>query len=195
MRALGYRPRELSHPRASFGAIPRETVQLRRRCGMRRVIASVVVASAVLLGVGVVVRAQAMYPGLLGTWKMNVAKSTYNPASAAPKSNGSKWESVEGGYRSITDGVDAQGKATHTEITTKFDGADVPLKGAPVPNTTRAYKRIDDHTWQFVDKVDGKVTTTTRVVMAADGRTRTNTQTGKNAQGQAVNSVQVWEKQ
>ena len=161
---------------------------------MRRVIVSVVFALAVLFGVGVVVRAQAP-PSLLGTWKMNLAKSSYNPASLAPKSNTVKWESFEGSFKATTDGVDAQGKPTHTENVTKFDGKPTPLKGAPAANTTRAQKRIDYHTFEFVDRVDGKVTTTTRVVISPDGKSRTNTATGKNAQGQTVNNVQVWEKQ
>ena len=41
------------------------------------------------------------------------------------------------------------------------------LEGEAVP-TTRAYRRIDDHTYQFVSRVNGKVTTTSRVTMSAD---------------------------
>jgi hypothetical protein len=43
--------------------------------------------------------------------------------------------------------------------------------------------------------IDGKVTTITRVVVSRDGKTMTSTQTGKNAQGQTVNSVMVRDKQ
>lgn len=44
-------------------------------------------------------------------------------------------------------------------------------------------------------KVDGKPTVTTRVMVSADGKTMTATQTGKNAQGQSVNNVIVLDKQ
>jgi hypothetical protein len=64
-----------------------------------------------------------------------------------------------------------------------------------VANTTRAYRRIDDRTYEFVAKVDGKVTTTTRSVAARDGKTRTTMTTGKDAQGQSVNNVQVFDRQ
>ena len=132
---------------------------------------------------------------LVATWTVNMAKSKYDPPSLAVKSNSSKWESMAGSLMVTTDGMDAQGKPTHTEIMMKFDGKEAPLKGAPAPNTTRVYTRIDQRTFEFVTKVGGKVTTTTRSVMSADGKTRTLTATGKNADGQTVKNVTVWEKQ
>src|SRR4051812_23965047 len=110
----------------------------------------------------------------VGSWKLNVAKSTYSPGPA-PKSSIVKWEPSEGGLRMTADGVDAAGRPTHSEITIKFDGKDYPYKGAPAANTTRAYKRIDDRTYEYVEKTDGKVTTTERVVVRRDGKTRTST--------------------
>ena len=135
-------------------------------------------------------------PELSGTWKVNEAKSTYSPAPASPaKSQVSVWESLEGGqFKNTVEFVDAKGQSTHNEIILRFDGADYPYKGAAVP-TTRAYKRIDGRTFEFVTKVNGKVTTTTRSVAAPDGKTRTLTTTGTNAQGQTVKNVVLWEKQ
>ena len=40
--------------------------------------------------------------------------------------------------RAVQDTVDAQGKATRTEITSMYDGKEYELKGAAMP-TTRAY--------------------------------------------------------
>jgi hypothetical protein len=129
----------------------------------------------------------------LGTWKLNVAKSKSSPGPPA-KSNRITISAPQGGWAGVTDGIDAAGKPTHTEITAKFDGKDYPLKGV-APNTTRAFKRIDNHSFEFTTKVDGKVTTTTRVVVSPDGKTQTVTTTGKNAQGQAVNNLGIYEKQ
>ena len=56
-------------------------------------------------------------------------------------------------------------------------------------------KRIDEHTLESVNKKEGKVTTTQRNVVAADGKTRTVTTTGTDGQGQKVNNVAVYEKQ
>jgi hypothetical protein len=57
------------------------------------------------------------------------------------------------------------------------------VKGARFPNSTAAYKRIDNRTFESMGKVDGKPATTTRVVISADGKTLTATTTGKNADG------------
>ena len=130
----------------------------------------------------------------IGTWKLNVAKSKYSPGPA-PKSQTIKNEASAGGMMATTDGVDAQGKPTHTMIMTKFDGKEVPVQGAADAKTTRIYKRIDSHSYEFVTKVGGKVTTTAKSVVSADGKTRTTTTTGKNAQGQTVNNVAVYDKQ
>ena len=132
----------------------------------------------------------------IGNWKLNVAKSKYEPANLAPKSQDIKQEAVKGGgLKSIVDGVDAQGKPIHTELTTMFDGKPSEVKGAPDANTTRVYKRIDNRTYEYVQSVGGKPTTTVRSVVAGDGKTRTVTTSGKNAQGQTVNNVAFFERQ
>ena len=58
-----------------------------------------------------------------------------------------------------------------------------------------AVKRIDAHTLESVSKKGGKVTTTQRNVVSADGKTRTVTTTGTDGQRQKVNNVAVFEKQ
>ena len=132
---------------------------------------------------------------VIGTWKQNMAKSKYIQGPAAPKSSDTRIEAVPGGGAKFTvDGVDAAGKATHNEIVTMFDGKEADYKGAAAP-TTRAYSRIDDRTVQYVTRVNGRVTTTTRMTISADGKTRTNVQTGTGADGKPVNSTAVYERQ
>ena len=160
---------------------------------MRRVTLPVIFALAVLLS-GVSAMAQAADPWL-GTWKLNLAKSTYSPASLAPKSQTTKQTASQDSVTATTDGVDAQGKPLHTDITYKFDGKEYEYKGAPDPKTTRIYTRISDNTYQWVSKVDGRITTTSRVSVAADGKTRTIVTTGRDAQGRAINNVTSWDKQ
>jgi hypothetical protein len=128
----------------------------------------------------------------VGTWKLNVAKSTYE-LGPAPKSAISRLEPSQDGWKASQDGVDAQGTSTHVETTVGFDGKDYPVAG--VANTTWAFTRIDDHTYTLVAKRNGTVTTTTRTVVSPDGKTRTSTTTGKNAQGQTMKNVAVYERQ
>ena len=161
---------------------------------MRRVMFSLMFTSAILLSTGAHAIAQSADPWL-GTWKLNVAKSKYEPASLTPKSQTTRQAASGDTVTATVDGVDAQGKPIHTEITYKFDGKPYEYKGAPDPKSTRTYTRISSSTYQFVNKVDGKITTTSRVTVAADGKTRTIVTTGRDAQGQAIDNVTSWDKQ
>lgn len=135
-----------------------------------------------------------------GTWKLNVAKSKYNPGPA-PASGTTILSSVDGGLKFVVDGVTADGKKTHSEYTFKFDGKDYPQKpmldGKSDPNGADmiSARKVDDYTYETTAKLKGKVFTVTKVVVSKDGKTRTNTATGKNAQGQTVSNTVVYEKQ
>ena len=74
------------------------------------------------------------------------------------------------------DGIAADGKPTHNEWTGKFDGKDYPITGDPVSDT-RAYKPVNDHTLGLAEKKAGTITNTGRVVVSADGKTRTSPST------------------
>ena len=161
---------------------------------MQKRIVVVFVVLAAVLAIGATARAQARDPWL-GTWKTDLAKSTYSPGPKPTVPGTVKMEAVADGFKTTIDGTDPQGKPTHTETAGKFDSKDNPVTGAPTPNTTAAYKRIDGRTFEVTSKVDGKPTVITKVVVSADGKTLTATQTGKNAQGQTVNNVIVADKQ
>ena len=127
-----------------------------------------------------------------GNWKVNVAKSKYDPGPP-PQSATSKLDAIEGGLKFTNDGVNAEGKPTHSEWNGKFDGKDNPVKG-DANRDTAALKKIDDHTFEIANKKDGKSTTTIRGVFSQDGKTRTQTVTGTNAQGIKINNKVVYEK-
>ena len=104
-----------------------------------------------------------------------------------------KIEAIEGGLKFTNDGVNAEGKPTHSEWSGKFDGKDNPVKGDPGRDTA-ALKKIDDYTTEIISKKAGKVTTTNRTVYSRDGKTRTQTVQGTNAQGIKINNTVVSEK-
>ncbi|HYN09623.1 MAG TPA: hypothetical protein VES67_19735 [Vicinamibacterales bacterium] len=153
---------------------------------------SIVVAT--LLAAASAAGAQSPDPWI-GTWKVNLAKSTFSPGPTPTATATVKIEATAGGIKTTIDLTDAEGKPVHTESDAKFDGKDVPVKGAPLPNTTTAIKRIDARTYEATGKVEGKPTITTRITISADGKTMTATQTGTNAEGQKVNNVIVADKQ
>ena len=141
-----------------------------------------------------VAQAQSADPWL-GTWRVDPAKSTYSPG---PKPAGAGTVTIErsgDSMKTTIDGTNAQGQPTHTETVWMFDGKDHPVKGAPAPNATAAYKRVDDRSFEVTSKADGKLIMTTRVSISPDGKTMTATQTGQNAQGESVKNTIVALKQ
>jgi hypothetical protein len=128
-----------------------------------------------------------------GTWKMDPAKSTYSPGPAA-KSITLKIESDGDNIKYSSDGIDATGNPTHVEYTAKYDGKDYPVTGSPSSDTV-ALERIDSNTVQSTMKKDGQVVMTVTSVVSKDGKTRTSTFKGKNAKGQDVNNIVVYNKQ
>ena len=128
----------------------------------------------------------------VGTWTLNVAQSSYDPANLAPKSQTTRITASGDSLAAITDGADAEGKKIHTEISYKFDGKDYEYKGAPDANSTRVYTRVDDHHYTYATKVNGLITTTSRVAVTPDGKTRTITTTGRDAEGRVIRNFSVW---
>jgi hypothetical protein len=128
----------------------------------------------------------------MGTWKLNEAKSKFPPG--APKNHTVVYEAAGDKTKVTVDGVDGEGKPTHNEWTGLFDGKDYPLKGDPTADT-RSYKKIDDHTTELTNKKDGKVVATGKIVISADGKSRTVTVSGTDPKGKKVTSTAVYDKQ
>jgi hypothetical protein len=150
---------------------------------------SVVVAAALLAASGV--GANSKDP-LHGTWKLNVAKSKYSPGPA-PKAAIVKYEAA-GDALKVTVDLETDKGNRHWEYTTSFDGKDYPVTGNP-DSDAASVKRIDAATTETTFKKGGKTTTINKRVVSADGKTLTITIKGTNAEGQAVNNVQVFDKQ
>jgi hypothetical protein len=130
----------------------------------------------------------------VGTWTLNVSKSSYSPGPA-PKSQTLKIEAWgDDGLTYAADGVAADDKPTHSEFQAKFDGKDYEFKGNPDADTL-SYKKTDANTLEATLKRKGAPAITANVEVSADGKTRTVTQTGKDAKGKDIKIVSVYEKQ
>jgi hypothetical protein len=124
----------------------------------------------------------------LGTWTLNVAKSKYDPGPA-PKSQTTKLEAVtDGGVKEIGDRVNADGSRTQWEWIARFDGKDYPVKGDPDRDTV-SLKKIDDNTIEVTNKKNGQLTNTMKIVVAKDGKSRTNEASFTNAKGVKVHNI------
>ena len=128
----------------------------------------------------------------IGTWKLNESKSKLTPGEG--KNTTVVYEAAGDQVKVTIDGIDKDGKPTHNEWTGKFDGKDYAVTGDP-KSDMRSYTKIDDHTLGFNVKKGGKVTTSGRVVVAADGKSRTVTVSGTDPTGKKFTSTAVYDKQ
>jgi len=129
---------------------------------------------------------------LSGTWKMNSEKSKYSPGPA-PKDLTVVVESDENNYKLDATGTDGDGKPMHVQYSAKFDGKDYPATGIANADAV-SLKRIDASSIETLQKKDGKVVMTITTKVSKDGKTRTSTWHGKNAEGKDVHNVVVFDK-
>jgi hypothetical protein len=128
----------------------------------------------------------------MGTWKLNEAKSKFTPGTG--KNTKVAYSSMFGNTKVTTDGVDAKGKAAHSEWSGKFDGKYYPVTGDPNQDT-RAYTKVDDRTMKFAVTKGGKIIVTGRIVVSADGKSRTVNTSGTTPKGKKYKNVVVYDKQ
>ena len=137
---------------------------------------------------------------LAGTWKLNPAKSKYEPADLATKSGTATYAFKGNTVTATIDQVNAKGQKVHIEYTATLDGADHPWKGTidGQPTTSQdavSFKKLDAQTYHIENKLKGAVRTINHIVVAKDGKTRTSTTSGTNADGQKIHNVVAWDKQ
>jgi hypothetical protein len=128
----------------------------------------------------------------MGTWKLNEAKSKIG--AGMTKNMTVVYEMAGDKLKVTVDGINSDGKPVHHEWTGSVDGKDYPVVGDPTSDA-RSYKKVDDRTMDFAGKKGGKATVTGRVVVAADGKSRTVTTTATNSAGAKVSSTAVYDKQ
>lgn len=146
----------------------------------------------VLLLAGVTV-ASAQEPNM-GVWKLNEAKSRF--AKGATKNHTVAYESAGDldTTKVIVDGTAADGSATHNEWTGKFNGVYYAVTGDP-NSDMRMYSRINSSTLAITGKKDGKTTMTGTIMVSRDGKRRTVTTSGLNAQGKWIRNTAVYDRQ
>lgn len=132
----------------------------------------------------------------VGTWKLNLAKSRYDPGPP-PRTATDVNTEVKGAMRSVQTWVDADGKAWRVEWSAKFDGKDYLVTGGD-PGTTISLTRPDPRDLRTVDwvwKVPGKPTISGRTVYSKDGKTRTIDGRSTDAAGKQSTTFRFYERQ
>ena len=130
---------------------------------------------------------------LVGTWKLNTAKSKYSPGPG-PKSATVTYTEDAGWIVAKAEGVGPDGKSTATNNRYKRDGKEYPFVVAGGATGTIVSKTTGPNTFDATVK-NGAVTTTVHTVVSKDGKVFTRTSKGTNADGKPTTSTVVYEKQ
>ncbi len=132
---------------------------------------------------------------LVGTWKLNVAKSKFDPGPA-PKSLTRTVVAQGEGVKYSFEGVGADGKPVAYGFSVKFDGKDNPINGSmPAGADSISAVRKGDSSFEATLKKGGKVIGTSKVTVSKDGTVTTVETHGTNAAGAKTHDVQVYDKQ
>ena len=132
---------------------------------------------------------------LIGTWKLNVAKSRYS-GSPPPRSTTLTFAGEGDNLTNTAETVDAQGQTIKSVFMHVYDGKPHPTTGAAGGLfDASTYNRVDAYTVNFVRSKDGKAVQTGSNVVSADGKTFTVTTLGVGANGQQISTFAVYERQ
>jgi len=132
----------------------------------------------------------------VGTWKLNLDKSKY-PAGQAPKSL-TRTVSADGDTVTYKfEGLGPDGTAFSFGFASKLDGKDSEVTGTGMPYGADhiAIKQLNSHMTSATLKKGAKTVGTSSATVSHDGKMLTLTSKGTDANGKAVKSVSVYDKQ
>jgi hypothetical protein len=133
----------------------------------------------------------------VGTWKLDVAKSTYSSNHPKPKDLTMTIVDQGGTRQNTLSGTRADGSPIQVEITESIKGGPVEVKGAPsnpaVDTHVLEYKSPTAH--DLVSSKDGKEVARRHIKMAADHQTFTARYTGPGPQGETITQNDFWRRQ
>ena len=181
--------------RSSFaGATKRPNKRSTSRRGtiVKRVLSNVFLGALLTIG-GTIMAAGADADPVAGTWKLNLAKSTFGGGPALKSQIRTHSQSAQ----SITlkmKTVSADGKETTTQTTYHVDGKDYPSMGNPDFDSLSGMQ-IDTNTTEFTLKRVGKRVGTIRRTVSKDGQTLTLNFVITNAKGVQLSQLTVFDKQ
>jgi hypothetical protein len=147
--------------------------------------------AAVASGVPISVAAGA--DAVVGTWELNVSKSTFT-AGPAIKSQTRTYSQSGPSITLVMKTAGPDGKEATTHTTYQLNGKDFPVTGTADYDSLSA-KQVDSNTAEFKLKRAGKVIGTTSRTVSKDGKTLTVKTKSAAASGEMSDSVMVFDKQ
>jgi hypothetical protein len=159
---------------------------------VKRIISNVFLGALLAFGSAVIAAGIDADP-VVGTWKLNLAKSTFGGGPAFKSQIRTYSQSAQGLTLKMKT-VSADGKETTTQTTYHVDGKDYPSTGDRDFDSLSGM-RIDTNTTEFTLKRAGKPVGTIRRTVSNDGQTLTLNFVITNANGVQLSQLTVFERQ
>ena len=128
----------------------------------------------------------------MGTWKLNETKSKFS--TNATRNHTVIYEAAGDKIKVIVKGTGSDGKPSSNEWVGLFDGKFYPVTG-DATSDERSYKQAGPGILTFTARKGGKITLVGRIVVSADGKSRTVTAHTTDASGKKLLNTAVYDKQ
>ncbi len=148
--------------------------------------------SILALLVPVVMAADAAADSSLGTWKLNVAKSTFG-SGTVPKNETRTYSATPLGTHVLIEGEDSSGKKIKSEVLLTYDGQPQKVVGNGDFDAVST-KRIDKYETTAELLKGGKVVGSVRRLVAKDGKSMTINQKVQKPDGSTETSLGYYER-
>ena len=148
--------------------------------------------SLLALLVPVVMAADAAADSSVGTWKLNVAKSTFG-SGVIPKSETRTYSSTAMGTHVVIESEDASGKKSKTETLLTYNGQPQKVVGNADFDSVST-KRVDKYETTAEMLKGGKVVGSLRRLVSSDGKTMSINQKVLKPDGSTETSMGVYER-
>jgi hypothetical protein len=156
---------------------------------MQTMLRSLFVGTILMIGAGAALAADPV----IGTWNLNVAKSTFSPGPALKSQTRSYAESAQGTTLTIKTTA-ADGKESTVTLTFKDDGKPYPVTGMSDFDMV-SVTRVDASTVHSTQTKAGATVGTGVRTVSKDGKTLTFSQKGTHANGGKYDDVLVYDRQ
>jgi hypothetical protein len=156
---------------------------------MKTIFKSLLVGAIIVIGTGTALAADPV----IGTWKLNLAKSTFSPGPAPKSQTRIYAESAQGMIVTVKTTA-PDGKDSTTNLTFKEDGKSYPATGSPDFDMV-SISRVDAMTVHSTQTKAGATVGNAVRSVSKDGKTLTFAQKGTHAGGGKYDDVSVYDKQ
>ena len=156
---------------------------------MKTIIKTLFAGAVLAMGIGTALAADSV----VGTWKLNLAKSTFSPGPGPKSQTRSYAETAQGLTLSIKT-TTADGKETTATLSFKDDGKPYAVSGNPDYDMV-AVTRVDASTVHSTQTKAGVAVGSGVRTVSKDGKTLTFAQKGTHAGGGKYDDVLVYDRQ